>query len=67
MVERGLPLSAGEPLPVPDNLRALVSERLAGLPAAAREVALVVSVLSRATVELVAATAGGGSRSGGLG
>lgn len=58
VLERELPLAPGRPLPVPDNLRALVSERLAGLPPAAREAALVVSVLSRATVEVVETLAG---------
>jgi DNA-binding CsgD family transcriptional regulator len=50
----------GEPLPVPATLNELVRERLAGIPPAAWEAALVVSALSRPTVELVAAAAGGG-------
>ena len=57
-VQHDLSLTPGQPLPVPDNLRALVAERLSGLPASAREVALVVAVLPRATLELVRAVAG---------
>ncbi|HSL64132.1 MAG TPA: hypothetical protein VK874_05680, partial [Gaiellaceae bacterium] len=53
LVVRGGPVAAGDPLPVPANLHELVRERLAGLPAAAREAALVASALSRPTVELV--------------
>jgi tetratricopeptide (TPR) repeat protein len=59
VLQRDVPLTPGQPLPVPDNLRALVSERLAGLSPAAHDVALVVSVLPRATAELIEATAGG--------
>src|SRR5439155_1262538 len=44
-----LPL-AGEPLPVPETLRNLVWERLAGLPADVRGVLLVVAARSQATV-----------------
>src|SRR5262245_3585833 len=62
LLEHEHSLAAGQPLAVPDNLRALVSERLAGLPGAAREAALVVSVLSRATVETVEASMGGRGR-----
>jgi DNA-binding CsgD family transcriptional regulator len=59
VLQRDVPLTPGRPLPVPDNLRALVSERLAGLSLSARDVALVVSVLPRATVDLIKAAAGG--------
>ena len=59
VLQRDVPLTPGRPLPVPDNLRTLVSERLAGLSPSARDVALVVSVLLRATVELIELTAGG--------
>jgi DNA-binding CsgD family transcriptional regulator len=52
-------LTSGEPLPVPDNLRALVAERLGALSPSARALALVVAVLPRATVDLVAAAADG--------
>lgn len=60
LLARDVSLAPGDPLPVPATLHELVRERLAGLPAAAREAALVVSALSRPTVELVAAAAGRG-------
>jgi DNA-binding CsgD family transcriptional regulator len=59
MLQREIPLTPGRPLPVPDNLRLLVGERLAALSPSARDSALIVSVLPRATVELVQAAAGG--------
>jgi DNA-binding CsgD family transcriptional regulator len=59
LLTRDASLAPGEPLPVPATLNELVRERLAGIPPAAREAALVVSALSRPTVELVAAAAGG--------
>lgn len=43
----------GEPLPVPPNLRDLLRERLAALPPAALEMALVLSALSRPTAAVV--------------
>src|SRR5262245_32853241 len=58
IVELERPWTPGAPLPVPDNLRALVAERLSGLSSPARDVALVVAVLPRATVDLVRAAAG---------
>jgi DNA-binding CsgD family transcriptional regulator len=58
VLQHDVPLTPGRPLPVPDNLRALVGERLAGLSPPARGVALVVSVLPRATVEAIQAAAG---------
>jgi DNA-binding CsgD family transcriptional regulator len=58
VLQHDVPLTPGRPLPVPDNLRALVSERLSGLSSPARDVALVVAVLRRATVDLVRAAAG---------
>src|SRR5262245_58367340 len=58
MVQLELPWTPGAPLPVPDNLRALVAERLSGLSSPARDVALVVAVLRRATVGLVRAAEG---------
>ncbi len=58
MVQLELPWTPGAPLPVPDNLRALVAERLSGLSSPARDVALVVAVLRRATVDLMRAAAG---------
>jgi DNA-binding CsgD family transcriptional regulator len=57
LLARDVSLAPGDPLPVPPNLHELVRERLAVLPAAAREAALVVSALSRPTVALVAAAA----------
>jgi DNA-binding CsgD family transcriptional regulator len=60
LLMRDVTPAPGEPLPVPATLNELVRERLAGIPTAAREAALVVSALSRPTVELVAAAAGGG-------
>lgn len=60
LLTRDVSPAPGEPLPVPATLNELVRERLTGIPTAAREAALVVSALSRPTVELVAAAAGGG-------
>jgi ATP/maltotriose-dependent transcriptional regulator MalT len=59
VLQREVPLTPGRPLPVPDNLRLLVGERLTALSPSARDVALVVSVLPRATIELAQAAAGG--------
>ena len=58
VVQLELPWTPGAPLPVPDNLRALVAERLSGLSSPARDVALVVAVLRRATVDLLRAASG---------
>lgn len=55
LLRRGEPLAAGEPLPVPDNLRALIEARLERLPAGVREVLLAVAAISHPTVEEVAA------------
>jgi DNA-binding CsgD family transcriptional regulator len=66
LLTRDVSPAPGEPLPVPATLNELVRERLAGIPAAAREAALVVSALSRPTVTLVAAAAGGGRRAAAL-
>ena len=60
LLTRDVSPAPGEALPVPATLNELVRERLAGMPTAAREAALVVSALSRPTVELVAAAAVGG-------
>lgn len=59
LLTRDVSPAPGDPLPVPATLNELVRERLAGIPAAAREAALVVSALSRPTVELVAAAGAG--------
>ena len=61
LLTRDVSPAPGEPLPVPATLNELVQERLAGIPTEAREAALIVSALSRPTVELVVAAAGGGS------
>ena len=58
LIARDVPLVAGDALPVPATLHELLRERLAGLSAEAGEVALVVSALSRPTVELVEQAAG---------
>src|SRR5207244_8790190 len=55
---RDVSLAPGEPLPVPATLDELVRERLAGIPSAAKEAALVVSALARPTADLVAAAVG---------
>jgi DNA-binding CsgD family transcriptional regulator len=60
LLMRDVSPAPGEPLQVPATLNELVRERLAGIPTAAREAALVVSALSRPTVELVAAATGDG-------
>jgi DNA-binding NarL/FixJ family response regulator len=49
-----------EPIPVPEPLRALVTERLVALPEATQETLLIAAALAEPTVELVRA-AGGGS------
>jgi DNA-binding CsgD family transcriptional regulator len=55
-------LDPGEPLPIPARLQDLVSERLAELPPAAREVLRVVSALSQPTAALVNAAVGRADR-----
>ena len=60
LLTRDVSPAPGEPLPVPATLNELVRERLARIPTAAREAALIVSALARPTVELVGAAAGGG-------
>ena len=60
LLERVTPLIAGEGLPLPATLQELLRERLGALPARARELLLVTSVLSRPTVALVTAAAGQG-------
>jgi DNA-binding CsgD family transcriptional regulator len=54
LVNRGLLGTAG-PLPIPDNLKELVGERLAPLPAPVHRVLLVVAALSNPTIQLVQA------------
>jgi len=55
LLARDVPLTPGDPLPVPATLNELVRERLAGLAPDARAVALVVSALSRPTIGLLSA------------
>jgi DNA-binding CsgD family transcriptional regulator len=49
---------SGEPLPVPERLQELMRDRLASLPAGAREALPVVAALSRPTPALVSAVTG---------
>ncbi len=52
---RRLELAPGQPLPLPDDLRELLSRRVARLPASARQALLVAAALASPTVELVEA------------
>jgi DNA-binding CsgD family transcriptional regulator len=54
----GRRLAADEPLPIPATLTELVHSRLARLPAATRDVLLVVSALALPTMRLLAAAVG---------
>jgi DNA-binding CsgD family transcriptional regulator len=56
--ERGVP-AAGEPLPVPRDLQALVTDRIAGLPAATRELLLAAALLARPESETLRRALGG--------
>ena len=58
LLEQGREPALDEPLPVPASLRALVRQRLARLPAPARQSLLAVAALSRPTVALAVAAAG---------
>jgi ATP/maltotriose-dependent transcriptional regulator MalT len=58
LLEQGREPALDEPLPVPASLRALVRERLARLPAPARQSLLAVAALSRPTVALAVAVGG---------
>ena len=55
---RGTQVKPGDPLPVPAELRALVTDRIAALPAETREALLVASALSRPTLGLLRAAIG---------
>jgi DNA-binding CsgD family transcriptional regulator len=55
---RGTRLEPGEALPVPGELRALVTDRLAALPAGTGEALLVASALSQPTLALLRAAIG---------
>jgi DNA-binding CsgD family transcriptional regulator len=55
LMERGTMPSGGEPLPVPDDVRELVGERVAALPAATRELLLAAALLARPALDTLAA------------
>jgi DNA-binding CsgD family transcriptional regulator len=55
-------LAPGQPLPVPSNLKALLGERLARLPAQTREVLLGVAALARPTADVLAEAHGDAAR-----
>ena len=55
---RGREPAAGEPLPVPADLRVLVTERLRGLSEGARQMLLLTAALAQPTVSAVAAAVG---------
>lgn len=55
---RGREPAAGEPLPVPADLRVLVTERLRGLSEGARQLLLLTAALAQPTVPVVAAAVG---------
>jgi len=55
---RGAEPSASDPLPVPADLRVLVTERLRGLAPQTREVLLITAALAQPTVAAVAAAVG---------
>lgn len=50
---RDAPIEPGEPLPIPDNLRVLVQERIAALPPETREILALIATLSQPAVDLV--------------
>jgi DNA-binding CsgD family transcriptional regulator len=54
---QGVRPAPGEPLPVPENLQALLGTRLAALPSSAADLLLVVAAAARPTEELVFAAA----------
>src|SRR5215831_5696741 len=61
LARRGVP-EAGEALPLPDDLRALLRARLEALPASARAVLLTAAAAARPTEPLVQAASGLGGR-----
>lgn len=58
LLARREPLVPGEPLPVPDTFRELVSGRLAALPATTRRSLLAVAALAAPTVAVIGAALG---------
>ena len=61
---RDAELVPGQPLPVPEDLSALVSARLAALPDEAREAVQVVAAMAQPTVAMVSAVLGERARGG---
>jgi DNA-binding CsgD family transcriptional regulator len=55
---QGLELAPGQPLPLSDNLRALVGRRIGRLPERVRDLLLVAAALSNPTVPVLAAVTG---------
>jgi DNA-binding CsgD family transcriptional regulator len=55
LLRRGGGVTAGEGLPIPDHLQELIEDRLGGLPAQTVEALEVVSALSAATFDVIAA------------
>ncbi|HEX6207538.1 MAG TPA: AAA family ATPase, partial [Actinomycetota bacterium] len=62
LITRGLHPGPEEDLPVPDDLRQILAERLAALPPAVREVLLFAAISSEPTIELVEAAHEGAAR-----
>lgn len=58
LVERGTMPSAGEPLPIPDDVRELVGERIAALPPATRELLLAAALLASPGLDTLATALG---------
>lgn len=56
------PAAPVQPIPVPEPLRALVTERLVALPRATQETLLIAAAFAEPTVELVRAAGGGSLR-----
>ncbi len=56
VLRRGEPVRPNDPMPVPDNLRELLADRLALLPASVRQASLVVAAAAHPTVPLVEST-----------
>ena len=53
LLDRKQSLAPGEPLPIPENLKALLRERLARLPAGTRNALLLAALLQTATERLI--------------
>jgi DNA-binding CsgD family transcriptional regulator len=58
LVRQGVEPAPGQPLPVPDDLRDLLRDRLRRLPGSTRNVLLLAAALPRPTVDLLEAIAG---------